>query len=202
MSEAVFGLAGVVVGAFLAWARESWSERVARKRRARYLAMRVLCVLDEYVIRCTEVAIDSGQRNEDGYLQTRIALPPPPSYPPDVDWNSIDHELMYRLLSLPSRAEAASRIVAAVSDDAFPPDYDEVYEERHFQYAKLGLAANALARGVRQTYGISSEESVDWNPIEYLERAKADVEESRRRRRERFNELVPVSEATEGHAVS
>ena len=202
MSEAVFGLAGVFVGAFLAWARESWSERVARKRRARYLGMRVLCILDEYVVRCTEVVMDSGQRNEDGYLQTRIALPPPPSFPSDVDWNSIDHELMYLLLSLPSRAEAANRIVAAVSENAFPPDYDEVYEERHFQYAKLGLAANDLAREVRRTYGIPGEESVDWNPIEYLERAKSDVEEIRRRRSERFNELIPVSKATTGHAVS
>ena len=144
MGEAVFGLAGVFVGAFLAWARESWSERIARKRRARYLAMRVLCILDEYVVRCTEVAMDTGQRNEDGYLQTRIARPSVPSYPPDIDWNSIDHELMYRLLSFPSRADAANRIVEAVSEDAFPPDYDEAYEEQHYQYSKLGIAAYEL----------------------------------------------------------
>ena len=202
MSEAVYGLIGIFVGVALIWAKDSWSERVARNRRARYLAMRVVCILDEYVNRCTEVAMDNGQRNKDGYLETQIARPSPPSYPSDVDWNSIKHELMYRLLSLPSRAEAANWIVESASENAFPPDYEEVYEKRHYQYAKLGLAAIGLAQEIRRTYGIPGEELGDWNPIEYLEKVKAGVEEIQRTRMESFNELMTLTETTPDHAVS
>ena len=202
MSEAVFGLIGVLVGLIFTWAKDIWSGRIARKGRARYLAMRVVCILDEYVHRCTEVAMDNGQRNKDGYLETQIARPFPPSYPSDVDWNSINHKLMYRLLTLTNRAEAANRIVESASENAFPPDYDEVYEERHYQYAKLGLAAIGLAQEIRRKYGILDEELAGWNPVGYLEKVKAGVEELRRGRMASLNELMKSTETTAGHEVS
>lgn len=38
----------------------------------------------------------------------------------DLDWKSIDHALMYRLLSLPSEADIANRMIGAASEHAFP----------------------------------------------------------------------------------
>ncbi len=202
MNEAAIGLAGVLLGAFIALAKDIWSEWLARKQRARYLAMHAVCILDEYANRCTRVAMDDGQRNEDGNLETTMDLPSPPRYPLDVDWNSIDHELMYRLPSYPSRAEAANRIVESAYVNAFPPDYEVVYEARHYQYAKLGLDAIVLAQEIRQTYGIPDDEFADWNPIEYLENVKARVEQIRRTRMESINELLTLTEDANSHAES
>lgn len=111
MREALFGLVGVFVGAMLTWVREVWSDRRTRGRHARYLAIRVVCVLDRYIESCAEVVSDDGlchgQRNEQGYLVPQIPLPAPPAFPEDLDWKSIEPSLMYLILSLPSRVGRA-----------------------------------------------------------------------------------------------
>src|SRR5438105_541965 len=49
---------------------------------------------------------------------------------------------LYRLLSMPNEAEAADRKIGfAWQYAAGPPDFEEYFEERQDQYAKLGLAA-------------------------------------------------------------
>lgn len=144
--QAIFGLIGVVIGGFLTLLRDTWSEWRARRRHARYLAIRVVIALDRYVEKCADVATDDGlsqgQPNADGYLEEQVALPPAPTFPPDLDWKSIDHDLAYRLLSLSNEAEAADRTIGFASENAFPPDL----EERQYQYAKLGLAIFALTQ--------------------------------------------------------
>ncbi|MGH8251708.1 MAG: hypothetical protein ACREVI_13615 [Steroidobacteraceae bacterium] len=186
MMEAVFGLIGVLVGASLTWIQEAWSDSRTRERHARYLAIRVVCVLDKYVENCADVALDDGlcegRRNEEGCLEPQVSPPSSPAFSEDLDWKSIDHELMYRLLSLPSEAEAANRMIAGASEHADPPDYEEVFEERQYQYAKLGLTAFALAEEIRKKYGIPSQELGDWNPAEQLTKVKGRVEEQRRKR--------------------
>src|SRR5207249_1392682 len=81
VSQAFFGLMGVVVGALLALLRDVWSDRRTRKRHARYLAIRVVCILDKYIENCAEVVLDNGlqegQRDEQGCLQSQVRPPAP-----------------------------------------------------------------------------------------------------------------------------
>jgi hypothetical protein len=190
MTEAIFGLAGVAVGALLAWFQAAWSDRKERQRHARYLAIRVVCVLDKYVENCAAVVSDDGlrdgQRDEEGCLAPQVDEPSPPAFPEDLEWKSIEHGLMYRLLSLPSEAEAAARMIGAASEHAFPPDYEEAFEERQYQYARLGLAAFALTKEIRKEYGIPPKELGDWDPVEHLSKGKEQVEEQRSKRRQRL----------------
>jgi hypothetical protein len=170
--------------------RDNRSEWRARQRHARYLAIRVVIALDKYVENCADVATDDGlsqgQRNADGYLEEQVALPPAPTFPQDLDWKSIDHELAYRLLSLSNEAETANRMIGFASENSFPPDFEEVFEERQYQYAKLGLATFALTQELREKYDIHPQKLGEWNPVEHLTKAKDQVEEYRRDRAQRL----------------
>ncbi len=195
MHQAVFGAAvgivGVVIGSFLTLLREIWSDSRMRTRHARYLAIRVVCILDKYVENCAEVVADDGlcegRRDEQGCLQAQVSTPPPPAFPEGLDWKSIDHALMYRLLSVPNQAEAADRKIDFVWQYvAGPPDLEEFFEERQDQYATLGLAAFALTQEMRAKYDIPRQTLGEWNPSERLAKAKEQVEEDRRNRRQRL----------------
>jgi hypothetical protein len=162
-----------------------------RARHARYFAIRVVCILDKYVENCAEVVSDDGlcdgRRDEQGCLQAQVPTPPPPAFPEGLDWRSIDHALMYRLLSTPNAAEAADRKIDFVWQYvAGPPDFEEFFEERQDQYATLGLAAFALTHEMRRQYNIPAQTLGEWNPPERLAKAKAQVEEDRRKRTQRL----------------
>jgi len=187
MSGALYGLIGVVIGALLTWFRDIWSDRRARGRNARYLAIRVVCILDKYVERCAEVVSDEGEEDREGCTVARVSSPTPPEFPLDLDWKSIDHELMYRLLSLPNEAETAASYVDSVSEFvAGPPDFAEYFEERQVQYSKVGLSAFALTQELRKMYGIPAQEFGHWNPAERLAEVQKKVEQFRQKRAGQF----------------
>lgn len=190
VSAVFFSLVGVVVGALLTLLRDIWADRRARGRNARYLAIRVVCILDKYVEHCAEVALDDGlcegQRDPQGCLEPQVSPPSPPEFPQDVDWKSIEPGLMYRLLSLPNEAEAAGRRVDASGNFADPPDFDAFFEERQDQYGRLGLAAFALTKEIREKYAIPAQNIGEWDQVEHLTKARAQVEEDRRARAERI----------------
>ena len=96
-------------------------EYISRRKAARYLAIRVVCILDKYVDECASVCQDYGEPDhESGRDIARVNAPPTPNYPTDLDWHSIDHRLMYDLLSLPNAADKASGMV----DSCFEHDED------------------------------------------------------------------------------
>jgi hypothetical protein len=196
MRELLSGLLGVVVGATLSWLRELWSENRHRTRHARYVAIRVVCALDRYVDRCADVASDDGlcqgQPNAEGCLEAQVDPPPPPAFSEDLDWKSIEPALMYRILSLPSEAESAKRLIDAVADFTGPPDYEPFFEERQDQYAKLGLAAYSLTEEIRKKYGIPAQERGEWDPAAHLAKVREQVAEERRQRRDRVAQLPSV----------
>ena len=172
MSEAVIGLIGVVVGALITGASEFWKERRARKKNAEYLAIRIVSLLDRYVEGCTEVAGDDalcqGQPDKDGCRRVQVEVPELHFQSIDVDWRSIPATLMYQILSFPNKIDAANhRIHGEFEYASSPPDYEEGFQERRYQYALLGLAASGMADELRTRYGIPAREYGDWNPIKY-----------------------------------
>ena len=177
--SAASGLVGVVVGAALPWFRDAWNN----KRNARYLAIRVVCILDDFLDQCTDVVGDDGlslgQRNSDGEARPQVSKPTGLPLPNDVDWKSIDHELMYDILALPSRIENDNRFISIAAEHASPPDYTEFFEERRHRYACLGLHVISVTQRLRSTYGISKQELTDWDPITFLNNEKDKIEQRR-----------------------
>ncbi|MGI8568578.1 MAG: hypothetical protein ACR2KT_05665 [Methylocella sp.] len=199
--SAASGLLGVIVGSGIPWLKETLSER----KHARYLAIRVVCILDKFVEGCVDVVNDDGlregQRDADGFLDPQVNLPDSPSFPTDVDWRSIKHDVMYRVLSLPRDVEIAKRSISHSSEFSDPPDFKEFFEDRQYQYACLGLTAAKLARDLRNTYSIPDRDFGHWNPVKNLRDKKDTIEQQRHARESQpsiFDEIsAPNSEQDE-----
>jgi hypothetical protein len=191
MSEFLSALAGAVIALIGTY----FLNRKDTERAARYLAIRVVCIFDKYLEDCVSVVKDDGlsygQRTPEGYLEPQEKSPGAPIFPNDVDWKSIDHSLMYEILSFPSDVEAADRGIAFTWDViASPPDYEEGFEDRAFHYAQFGLRAYELARKLRKAYKIPAKEYGDWNPVSELEDELKKIKEARVLREKRNAEFA------------
>lgn len=195
------GLFGVLVGSSISWLQAYWlSEKDKRKvqeereKSARYLAIRIVCILDKFLLDCAEIVKDDGlshgQRTPQGCLEPQVTCPPVPAFPDDIDWKSIDHDLMYKLLSFPADIEASNRIIEAAWEHAAAPDFEEGFEERAFWYAQFGLNAYKLADELSKKYGIKEKVYKDWNPVEDLTKELNNIHKSRTARMKGYGEFL------------
>lgn len=180
MSEAVAALVGAIVGSVIVVVREWLASSADSRKRAKYLAVRVVITLDRFVDQCAVVSLDDGylEGNRDEATANTEA-PSPISFPVDVDWRSIDHQLAYDLLSLDNRLHDAQQAINAAADYASPPDYSEYYETRRYRYALLGLEAARLARILRDTHDLPRRTFGEWNPESKLQETQKEIEAER-----------------------
>jgi hypothetical protein len=164
-------------------------DRRTKKCEGKYLAVRVVCVLDKFVEDCASTAVDSGEEDKDGYSIARVSAPDPPTYPNDVNWKSIGDTLMYELLSLPASTERAANYVQGSKENAFPPDYSEYFEARAESYASVGLQAYGLSRKLRKEYKLPPVQFLAWDPIRRME---DELEEISKRQEMRAKELEKI----------
>lgn len=154
---------------------EAEAQATARKeeldRHGTYLAVRVASVLDPFVMAAVEVVNDKGIYDQHGELNPD-SVEPTLDLPQDVNWKSIDPHLMDRILTLPNEIASAKRTVSFVGEMiSGPPDYDEWFDERRFQWAKLGLMALDLARDLRDRYKLRQPDHSRYEPRDVLEAA-------------------------------
>ena len=202
MSEAVFGFLGVIIGSFIPWIKEWLNERRIQKESGRYLAIRVICLLDEYLDKCCEIAGDDGTimgrpagRTENGneFYEPQIPLPAPPHYPRDIDWKSINSDLMYQLLELPNKARKTNNYIHAAYEDSYPPDYNEFFEARWEGYAKLGIDIIELQNTLQKKYKLPKQDfalNPEWNAKHYLEDKINQVKEAQEKRYESHKNMI------------
>lgn len=150
-----------------------------RDRHATYVATRVVCMLDPFVLRCVDVINDEGDYVE-GELTPQVDTPRL-EFPADLDWKTVDAALMYRTLALPNEIAAANSTIAAYAEHSGPPNYDEVWDERKFQYGRVGLYALDLAVDLRKRYELKQPDYSRWNPRRTLDAAYTQ-EDARRRK--------------------
>lgn len=200
---ALIALAGVLIGLLFNAAKELLIERKQTKKRATYLAARIVCVLDEYIEKCCKVVGDDGTdmgqpagRTENGeeYCEPQALLPKPPIYPDDVDWKSIDGSLMYRILALPNHARETDGYIIASGEHACPPDYEEVFEARQEGYAELGLEAIELIDLLRKEYDLPEKKPNKWNPEWSNEALFRDKLKQIEQRRAQYKDLLLSSD--------
>ncbi|AYM99179.1 hypothetical protein [Chryseobacterium sp. 3008163] len=194
MTEAIFGLIGVLVGSAISWFQSHWTSKKEAEKSARYLAIRIVCILDKYMEDCAAVVKDTGlcegQRTADGCLQSQVRPPDSPKYPEDVDWKSIDPDLMFALLSFPSEIEDGNRMISATNIIAYPPDYQDWFDERRFYYCQFGLIAHKLSNKLSDKYGITKKIYIDWNPVKDFSEELKSVAARRNQRTEEHKAFV------------
>lgn len=182
--EIAYSLGGVTLGFFLALVKDFWSEWRTKAKAAHYLAIRVVFILDKFLDQCAEVVNDDGlchgQLNSDGYREPQVVLPTGLALPEDVNWKSIKSALMYRILSLPGRVEVDNRAIAFSWEISGAPDFDEVFEERVYRYACLGLDTAEISRELRNSYRIPARDFGGWDPVQNLRDEKKRIEDKRK----------------------
>ncbi|MET0026462.1 MAG: hypothetical protein ABW101_02400 [Candidatus Thiodiazotropha sp.] len=60
MTEALVGLLGVIVGALITGISEYITNKISRRKRGEYLAIRVVAILDNFVSHCVHAVNDLG----------------------------------------------------------------------------------------------------------------------------------------------
>jgi hypothetical protein len=191
MMEAVFGFLGVFVGSFIPWIKETIQQKKLRAQKGTYLAIRVICVLDEYIDKCVDVVQDDGtimgraaERDADGcelYIP-QVQSPAAPVFPDDVDWKSLDSNLMYRILAFPNVVRETDKHISYVGfEEAFPPYHEELFAARWEGYINLGLEALEIIEALRACYNLKPKSirgngNPDWDVKEWLEKKKKEIE--------------------------
>lgn len=194
VTEGIFGLVGVVIGAILAFGGQVWIEHRNRSRRAYYLAVRIVCMLDEFVEDCLVAAHDEGEVVHDNGYEELIPTAPSakvPQWPVDADWESFDPDLLHRVLTFPAKVKSANEMISQTAEYVdSPPDHIELFEEKSFQHATLGLSACELAKAIRSKYKIPKTFSHLHEPEEALDQIEKKVTKDRQARHEHFAKMT------------
>lgn len=168
------------------------------ERHATFLAVRVASILDPFVMSCIDVVNDKGAYDARGE-RTTTTSDPALALPQDVDWKSIDPHHMDLVLTLPNEIMNAEKSIAFLADHiATPPDYEEIYNERQYQWARIGLLALNLAAELRERYGLSKRDYSRYDPRDVLERAFKKEDEMRNQGAELAKRLTSKHRETSG----
>lgn len=183
MNEAYIGLVGVAVGGFIAIFKDLFASLFKQRKNAEYLAIQIVCIIDEFIDKCYEIVVDDGtdeqgrpagkHDNGNGYyqefLEPQIDLPNEVRYPSDIDWKSIDAKTMYRILMLPNTIRNTNQSIYLSSEHSFEPNHEPIFEARQNGYAKLGLEAAKIEIELRKAYKLPAKERELYNPIQKFE---------------------------------
>ena len=183
MEKAIYGLVGIFIGAILAMAREFFADWIKRKKNAKYLAIRVSCILDRFIYGCVEVVQDDGlccgQRNNEDCREVQVKTPILEFDSLSLEWESLSSDLLYEVINFPNNIKHADSSIFSVGEYiAYPPDYEEYFEERQIKYAELGLEAFELSEKLQIKYSLPKREYQPWNPLEILRKKKQQIKKA------------------------
>lgn len=182
MNEGLAAFFGAVIGSGLLLFRDWIATAFTTRKNAKYLAIRVITILDRFVDECAVASMDDGfLEGWNEYAKATTNDPAPVVFPDDLDWRSIDHQLAYNLLALDNKIHDAKQSISAAGEHATPPDYEEYYSERRLQYAVLGLEVAELARILRDTHDLPRRSFGEWNPIARLTETRDEITLERKR---------------------
>lgn len=197
MSEVIIGFVGVLVGALVSGLKDWIFLRNKEADQSRYIAIRVVCMLDRFIEEASNTACDHGITGSDGESRALHDTPSCPVFPDEWTWESLPEDLMYKILIFPSDVEAAERSISFVAFHiAHPPDHEEAFEERRIQYADLGLQAIQITDQLRKKYKVPGRGAVR-SLEEQFTRNKNEVEEIRKRQAQSMEELMADMELSD-----
>ncbi|WP_141471790.1 MULTISPECIES: hypothetical protein [Sinorhizobium] len=180
-------LIGVGLGAFLGTFKDVFIESGKRKRLAWLTAVRLTVILDKYVDDCTSNVRDDGYYDPQGERFPRVSEPDL-EYPEDLGWTSLHRQLMYAAFRLKVEHDSTEKALEFIgSEIAFPPDYDEYWDEKKVLFSNQGLAALELIRSLKDHYGVPTADRRGYETRDTFnrmiaERQKEDADKEARRR--------------------
>ena len=171
--ETVEKVAYILIGAFIAFilniVKDSRAQKIQRKKEVEYLSVHVSFILERFIEGCVDVVYDDGlyhgERDQEGCRQVLVNTPSLDIQSLDVDWKALPTNMMYKILDLPNEIYLTNkRVSSAAEHSAYPPDYEEIFEERQYGYAKLGMLAISYVAELRELSKIPKRESSQYDP--------------------------------------
>jgi hypothetical protein len=200
----IFGLLGIVLGsalsAIFAIVRELYAESRSKRKEAEYLAIRMVCIFESFMEGCASVVGDDGtyhgQTDADGFSRVQVTPPQLDVNLSDVNWKSLPPELMYEILYFPNHIKDADSFIDSTFEYAAnPPDYSEGFEERQYQYSKLGIMASELTAKLRDKYKIPKKHISSWNIVEYMITERDKIKQLRLKREAEHKAMLTINNA-------
>ena len=156
------------------------------KAEGRHLCLVTAFALDRYVQQCAEVAMDSGEEDQEGYTHSTTNLPKFDAGAIAGDWRTIPVTFTNTVFDLQLRGESTDRRISNVFEySSSPPDYGEGFEERQYGYALLGLDAYEVSNSLRRHAGIPIRPAEEW-PVGKMKEQKQKTEQMRLEREQRY----------------
>lgn len=128
--------------------REERASEAKQESERIFIATELVFLLEQFAEGCAAVAIDAGYVNREQITVPLTTSPEITFSSVSGDWRVLPVKMMYRIREMPVMRGEAEREIKAV--EAYPPDYDDFFEVRRYQYCRLGLKAIILARRLRK----------------------------------------------------
>ena len=147
MCQLISGLIGVFVGALLAAFIQWVTHRYTTRQRRQHLILLVCSILDDFCSDCREAMEEEGNELTDTG-RFKVPSPTAPAFPAEVDWTTIDQDLVRRILAL----RPAMRRIHERLDENWESslDYPEVLAYRREKCRELSQQTSELSAELRK----------------------------------------------------
>lgn len=115
-----------------------------------YIATELIFILEMFVDECAKVASDNGEPDHHGEYFSSTKQPELMLSDISGDWRTLPPLVMYRIRELPVLQNEARREITVAAEHAWAPFHTEWFQERQYQYTRLGLKALILSLRLRK----------------------------------------------------
>lgn len=119
-----------------------------------YITTELVFLLEQFAEGCARIATDMGHTDAQGFTCTNKTTPDINLSVVSGDWRVLPPRLMYAIREIPILQKGADRLIQAIEDNDDAPEYFRTFEERRYQYTRLGLRAIIQARRLRKNAGL------------------------------------------------
>ncbi|MFN3498246.1 MAG: hypothetical protein ACK40A_07555 [Pannonibacter indicus] len=203
---ALIGASSALLGQFVSGMigiyKEVYLDRRKSKRSARFLALQLVLILDDFCSMCYGAAMNNvPEINPSDEMDFRFRTRAPDlKLPEAAEWELLDAKLTDEVLWLENTLKNVR--AAHSSLDAYPPDYGDLFEHRAEDYSKLGITTLDTIERLCKRYKIKSPERPEYyNPREGFTRQLAKMREFWDRREESNRKMFEeIEQMSLGHA--
>ncbi|MDU4749187.1 MAG: hypothetical protein E6X99_23725 [Pantoea sp.] len=179
-------IAGILLTHHFTLRRERLAAEDKLQKEKHFIATELIFMLEQFAERCAQVAVDTGV-NEHQHRVFSIASPQFNIENVSGDWRALPPLLMYRIRQLPVLQSEAEDTIAYIKarDPAFQKF--NTFQERYYQYARLGLKAAILAIKLRACANLPASRIREnaWSPFRIL---RTVWKQERKRKSQKFRD--------------
>jgi hypothetical protein len=143
-------LGGVSLAHHYTRGREEKAASTKREAELYFISTELVFRLERFAQECAAVVRDEGEEDNQGY--TPVTERAEPFAPDDIagDWRVLPGRIFYRIRELTVLIAEANRYISFVAEYDSPPDWQCTFQERRYQYARLGMKAALLSKRLRK----------------------------------------------------